>query len=342
MNITLKRRRQVFAALAIAAVLLVAGLLSTLTKGTEAIYRPPPSTLTPHMPETPGMVAEISVTTPTETFLLRRSLNGWVLATHDNHDADAERADRLIEAIASLEPVGERTRLASQHERLSLGNPVDGGNAAHVIMRDNNQRELANLLIGEQRQDGHIYMRRGDEEQSWLVNGYLPEFTNATDWMQLEFLSLGREVIRETCVLPEDGRGYCLQRRPTSSPSFDLVSPRGWTLVSPGAGDGVATVLGRIRFRDVRPLQELPGGNVTEHRVTTINGLEVTLSIREADNRYWAHISAIAHHDAARLDAIRLNERADRFAFALSDLSVERLIRPLPDIAIPDSGEDRP
>lgn len=342
MSMILKRRRQVFAALGMAAVLLVTGLASTLIKGTEAVFRPPPSTLTPLMPDTTGMVADISVTTSTEAFLLRRSLNGWVLASHDNYDADAERAERLIEAITNLEPVGERTRLASQRERLSLGDPVDGGNAARVIMRDNNQRELANLLIGEQRQDGHIYVRRGDEEQSWLVSGYLPEFARASDWMQLEFLSLGRDAIREACVLPEEGAGYCLQRLSLSSQSFELVSPRGWALVSPGAGDGVATVLGRIRFRDVRPLREVRSPDIAEHRVTTTNGLEVTVSIREDDGRYWAYPVAIAHTDAAREQAIALNERADGFAFEVSDLSVDRLIRPLQEFAVSGISADTP
>lgn len=342
MSASLNRRRQVLTALGLAMVLLVAGLAATFVKDTGTGLRAPPATLTPRLTDASGTAAEIMVTTATESFRLRRSLEGWVLASHDNYEADAERAERLVEALSSLEPVGERTRLASQHERLSLGDPVEGGNAARVVVRDNNQRELANLLIGAQRQDGRIYVRRDGEDQSWLVSGYLPEFANAADWMQLEFLSLGRDAIREACVQPEDGPAYCLQRRPLSSQSFELVSPRGWTLVSSGAGDGVATVLGRIRFRGVRPLRDMRRPSIAEHRVTTINGLEVTLSIREADGQHWAYIIAVTHSDAARPDAIRLNERADGFAFALSDLSVERLIRPLEDFAVSNMAGDAP
>lgn len=342
MSALAKRRGQALAALAIAGVLLVAGLAATFLEQSSAVSGAPPATLTPLLAAAPESVAEISVTTSTETFQIRRTLEGWVLASHDDYEADADLASRLVEAVAGLEPVGMRTRLARRHAALSLGNPENGGNATRVTLLDHNQRQLADLLIGRQRPDGQIYVRQADDGQTWLAGGYLPEFASAADWMQLEFLSLGREAIREACIMPEDGLAYCLERRLLSSPSFDLVSPSGWTLVSPGAGDGVATVLGRLRFRDVRPLRDVRGPDIAGHRVTTINGLEVTLSIRQADNRYWAHIVAVAHSDAARPDAIRLNERADRFAFALSELSLDRLIRPLPDIAIQDSGEDRP
>lgn len=334
MSVTTQRRRQVFIALGAGILLLLTGIAATMLQGAQTVLRSPPETLTPRLVAAPDTVAEITVATADETFRLRRTLEGWALVSHDGYEADAELAGRLISAIASLEPVDERTRLQSGYEQLSLGAPEDGGGATHIILLDNNDRELANLFVGESRADGHVYVRRAEEATSWLVRGYLPEFSDVTQWMQLELLSLGRSSIREACILPEDGTGYCLLRQSLSSEAFNLVSPRGWTLVSPGAGDGVATVLGRIRFRDVRPIAAMRGPHVAEHRISTVNGLEVTLFVYEVEGQYWARILAVAHSDSARPAAIELNERADGWVFALSDLSVERLIRPLDRIAV--------
>jgi len=334
MSGALNRRRQALLALAAAALLLVAGIAFTLLQSEPTAFRIPPQTLTPRLVNAPGTVGEITVTTAESNFRLRRTLEGWALASHDGYEADSELAERLLAAIIALEPLGERTRLASGHERLSLGDPEEGGSATHIIIRDNNDRELANLLIGNRRQDGHVYVRRTSEAQSWLLRGYLPEFSDATNWMQLEFLSLGRSVIREACILPEDGTGYCLQHRPLSGDAFDLVQPEGWNLVSPGAGDGVATVLARLRFQQILPAQELRGPHIAEHRVTTASGLEVTLFIHDVNGQYWARITAVAHSDSARPAAIALNDRTDGWAFALSDLAIDRLIRPLDQIAV--------
>ena len=334
MNVNSRRRRHAFIALGAGFSLLLIGMVAMMPPGAQTGLRPPPETLTPGLVASPDMVAEIAVVSARENFRLRRTLEGWALLSPDGYEADAELAERLITAIASLEPVGERTRRQSGYERLSLGAPEDGGEAIHVILLDNNDRELANLFIGISRSDGHVYVRRSGEVTSWLTRGYLPEFSDPAHWMQLEFLSLGRSSIREACILPEDGAGYCLMRQSLSSEAFNLVSPTGWALVSPGAGDGVATVLGRIRFRDVRPLAGLRGPHIAEHRISTVNGLEITLFIYEVEGQYWARILAVAHSDSARNAAIELNERADGWAFALSDLSVERLIRPLDAFAV--------
>ncbi|WP_394693404.1 hypothetical protein [Hyphobacterium sp.] len=334
MSVATKRRRQVLTALGAGLFLLLSGLLVTTTQSTQTVLRSPPESLSPRLVAAPDTVAEISVVTADESFQLRRTLEGWALVSHDGYAADAELADRLITGIASLEPVGERTRTLSGYARLSLGAPESGGNATHIVMLDNNDRELANLLIGDSRADGHVYVRRYDEVTSWLTRGYLPDFADVTQWMQLDFLSQERSAIREACVLPEDGAGYCLLRPSLSSEAFNLVSPRGWELVSPGAGDGVATVLGRIRFRDVRPIAAMRGPHVAEHRISTVNGLEITLFIYETEGQYWARILAVAHSDSARQAAVALNERADGWAFALSDLTVDRLIRPLSGLAV--------
>ncbi|MEE2526744.1 DUF4340 domain-containing protein [Hyphobacterium sp. HN65] len=339
MSAALARRKQALGALGIGFAVLLAAIAVSLWQTRSAGLASVPDSLTPRLTGSPELTAEIEVTTGDEHFRLRRTLEGWALVSHDGYRADAELAERVIDSLARLRPVGERTRLVSRYAELGIGAPEEGGEATHVVLRDNNDRVLADLLIGRQRPDGHVYVRRADEAQGWLVQGFLPDFAEASRWMQLDFLALGREGIRETCVLPADELGYCLQRPSLASEQFRIASPRGYRLVSPGAGDGVATTLARVRFRGVRPASEITGPRDAEHRVTTVNGLEVTVSVFERDNEFWAELVAVAHSDAARPAAIALNERADGWAFLLSDLTVDRLIRPLSGLAVQVSDE---
>lgn len=339
MSAALVRRKQAFVSLGIAFAILLAALAATLWHHRTAGLAPAPDTLTPRLTSSPQMTAEIEVITASGQFRLRRTLEGWALVSHNGYRADAELAGRLIDSVARLRPVGERTRLAARYPDLDLVAPDAGGAATRIVLRDNNDRVLADLLIGRQRPDGHVYVRRADEAQSWLVQGFLPDFAEVSRWMQLDFLALGREAIRETCVLPVDGTGYCLQRSSLASEQFRLVSPTGYRLVSPGAGDGVATTLARVRFRGVRPGSEISGTRDAEHRVTTVNGLEVTVSVFEREGEHWATLVGVAHSDAARPAAIALNERADGWAFLLSDLTVDRLIRSLTGLAVQVSDE---
>lgn len=338
MSAAVARRTQAVLGLGIAALILVGAIAGAIFQNRGQGLTPAPDSLTPRLADTPELTAEIEITTASESFRLRRTLEGWALVSHDDYRANAELAERLIENLSRLRPVGERTHLPARYSELDLASPEEGGAATHVVLRDNNDRVLADLLIGRQRPDGHIYVRRGGEAQSWLVQGFLPDFAESSRWMQLDFLALGRDAIRETCVLPMEGTGYCLQRLSLASDQFQIVSPRGYRLVSPGAGDGVATTLARVRFRGVRPASAITGPRDAEHRVTTVNGLEVTISVFEREGAFWAKLVAIAHSDAARPAAVALNERADGWAFLMSDLTVDRLIRPLPGLAVQVSG----
>lgn len=340
MSAALIRRRQALIALGVAAFLLLAGISAVFWQTGSGISAPP-ETLTPRLPRDPAMVFEIEIESSEDAILLRRTMEGWALVSHQGFPADAALADQLIEAVAGLEPIGERTRREDRYGQLGLGDPGSGGNGTRLILRDGNDRELANLLIGRQRPDGRLYVRRGNEPESWLVSGFVPAVSSAANWMELDFLSLGRAAIREACILPESGPGYCLRRPSLSSERFDLVSPGGYRLVSPGAGDGVATTLARVRFRDVRPAADIRGPRDAEHRITTVNGLELTVSVFRREGEYWARLVAVAESDAAREMAVSINDRADGWAFRLSDLTVDRLIRPLPGLAVEVSETPR-
>jgi hypothetical protein len=340
MTATLIRRRQALIALGVAVLLLVSGLSVAFWRTGDSIS-PPPATLTPRLPDDQALVFEMEIESPAERILLRRGLQGWILVSHEGFPADSDLAGRLIAAIAALEPIGERTRRPARYDELGLGDPDRPDGGTRLVMRDGNERVLADLIIGRQRPDGRLYIRQTGSPESWLVSGFVPEVASAAQWMELDFLALGRAAIREACVLPERGAGYCLRRPSLSSESFDIVSPNGYRLVSRGAGDGVATTLARVRFRDVRPARDIRGPRDAEHRITTVNGLELTVSVFREDNGYWARLVAVAQSDAAREMAVAINDRADGWAFLMSDLTVDRLIRPLPGLAVQVSEPPR-
>ncbi|WP_421789447.1 hypothetical protein [Hyphobacterium sp.] len=322
---------------------LIAGLVVLVLPGGSTSLAAPPESLSPGLINRTDEVHDLHISSRDDSLILERTIEGWALVSRGGYPADAELAQRLLNGLATLQPVAQRTRLESWLDRLDLGSPETGGNGVRIVARNANERVVADLVIGRQRADGHVYVRQADTQQSWLARGFLPEFSSAANWMELDFLSLGRDSIREACVQPENGEPFCLQRLRLSADQFELVSPREWSLVSPGAGDGVATVLGRIRFQDARPRAEIRGETLAVHRTTTINGLEVSVRVLRTDaSGDWVTLQAIAQTDAARPQAIQVNERADGWAFAISDLAASRFTRPLDGIAMRSPEPDTP
>lgn len=291
--------------------------------------------------------ARITIETADESFVIERRDDGWVMPSRDDHPVRAERIAALDLMLAGLSYGGARTRDLAKHDRLGLGAPQTGGNGMRVTIAAQDGGDLADLIIGRQA-GARVYIRRANEDQTFAVRlgegvTALPAIRSADDWLELDFLALDRAAIAWAEIQPETGPAYRLERAARASRNFALRRPSGWRPITAGAGNGPAAALGRLRFRDVRRADRLSGEVVARHTAETFAGLRVSLNVVAQGETRWAIIQASAVTDDAQADATRLSARVDGWAYLLSDLSLDRLLRPLDQIADPrEDTEDAP
>jgi Domain of unknown function (DUF4340) len=278
-------------------------------------------------------VRTIAIETSDARFELERDGEGWALAGRSGFPADAAMAERVLQNLANLTFEGSRTRLPSRHAALGLVAPDAGGEATHIAVRDYDGVVRADLIVGQDRGETGVYIRFPGDDQTYAASGTLTLADEPERWMHLDFLALGVESIARVRIRPETGPAYFLERPGLSVRNFALRSPSGWRPITPGAGNGVGSVLSRLRFRDVRRAT-FTDPSVAAHLAETFGGLQVELQVFADGDDRWVTIRAVALTDDAEADALILNETADGWAFLLSDLTIDRLIRPLNEIAI--------
>ena len=290
---------------------------------------------------------QIAIETAEGDFLLERRETGWVMPSRDSHPVRAARIAELDLFLAGLTHDGPRTRDAEKHERLGLGAPASGGSGTRVTVTSQSGETLADLVLGRLA-GARVYFRQADEDQTFaarLGEGVLslPAIQAADDWLELDFLDLDRNAIAWAEIQPESGPSYRLERAARSIRNFSLRQPSGWRPITAGAGNGPAAALGRLRFRDVRRADRLSGETVARHTAETFGGLRVTLNVIAQGNTRWAVVEARAVTDDAQAEAQALQSRVQGWAYLLSDLSLDRLLRPLDQIADPrDEEADAP
>lgn len=289
----------------------------------------------PRVADDPGAVYTIEITTKEDRFVLQEDgEDGWALLGRGGYPANADLAARLVSRLGALDYVGPRTSDPERHRLLGLVSPQDGGNATQILLRDFDNNVVGELLVGQRRGERGTYVRLPGDDQAWAADGVLPAISTPQDWMNLDFLALGPDSIARAYVVPISGPPYFLERPGLSERNFVLRAPPGWRLITTGAGNGTGSVLGRLRFRDVRTAQ-FEGRPVARYEAETFAGLRLEIAVHDDAGGRWAVIRAIALADDAAGDALALNEHADRRAFRLSDLTEERMIRPLNEIAQP-------
>ena len=334
-----RRARHMIIAVAAAVIALGLGVFAMLQDAGRDAAPSADGPVLPNWSDSVGQVAEIEIRSAGERFIIARSEAGWALPSRGGHPVDAERLAALDAFLGALTYAGARTNNPDRHARLGLRDPDAGGRAVRVTARNTAGDVLADLLIGDS--DGRdVFVRRPGDDQSWAARprgdiGGPPDIAAPTDWLILDFLAL--ETIARTRITPERGPAYLLERPAAQSRNFALREPGGWTPITAGAANGPGGGLSRVRFRDVRPAADMSGPVVSSHEAETFSGLRVTLSVFADGDARWAIIEADALTDDARRQADALSAQASGWAYLLSDLSVDRLLRPLDEIADPRS-----
>ncbi len=293
----------------------------------------------PDWPQAVREAAEIEIDSAEDHFTLRRSESGWIMPSRDGHPVVAGRLAELDAFLAGLDYAGARTADPAKHARLGLGGRGEEGEATRVTVRDASGAVRVDILLGRETETG-IYVRFPGRNRTYAARpaetaASLPPIAEAGHWLDLDFLELGANAIAVSTIVPEAGPAYRLERPSPSVRSFALRQPGGWTLITAAAGNGPASALARVRFRDVRAASRLEGEVVARHIAETFDGVRVNLDVLALGETRWAVLQAEALTDDARDATGAINAAADGWAFLLSDLTLDRLIRPLDQIADP-------
>ncbi|WP_304074189.1 DUF4340 domain-containing protein [Maricaulis maris] len=333
------RRRAQLVAVATAAAVLSAAAVVTAILDARAVWRPEVSG--PVLPDWSRAVAsaqEIEIVGESRATLVRAD-GVWQMPSRDGYPVRPESLAALDAYLASLVFEGARTANPDRLGRLGLAAPGDAQGGTLIAVRDQAGDTLAEIILGDAR-DTLVYVRQPDRSRAYAARSGdraapAVDLLPADAWLDLDFLALGASDIARVDIQPETGPAYRLVRAATTSRNFALRQPAGWQPITAAAGNGPATTLGRLRFRDVRAADRLGGSFVAHHTADTFAGLRVRIDVKALGETRWALITASALTDDAEGQAIALNARTEGWAYLMSDLTIDRLIRPLERIADP-------
>lgn len=333
-----RRRTQLLMAASVA-LILTAGAVTTAFLDARETWRPDVSG--PVLPDWSQAVASARVIeiSGSETFRLEQVDGVWRMPSRDFYPVRPERLAELDAYLAALTYVGARTASPDRLARLGLAPPGEAGGGTRITVSNAEADIVADILLGETRGE-QVYVRQPARNRAFaarLGDGAVarPDLVPADAWLDLDFLALGTNDIARADIQPESGPAYRLVRAGVSARNFSLRQPAGWLPITAAAGDGPASALGRVRFRDVRRADRLGGELVAHHTAETFSGLRVRVDVKALGETRWGLITATAVTDGAEAEAVALNAAAGGWAFLLSDLTLDRLIRPLDRIADP-------
>ncbi len=252
----------------------------------------------------------IRVVTADEEVTVRRDGDDWFVDQLGAYPAEFETVKQAAVSVANLRPLEPKTANPARWPMLGVHGPdavldpfiKDVATTSSISLTDINGTDLATLIVGKTRpgRPPALYVRRDGEEISWLAAGELRLPAGRVGWVDTQIMNIGPERLGRLIIEHDDGERIAAYRITEDERQWTLADvPAGYEPTFAGVASGLANVLSRLAFEDVRSeaLVHWPETGLTTSTYLGFDGLMVTLTSAVVDEETLVRIEVGATDD---------------------------------------------
>jgi len=303
-----------------------------------------PRALFPGLTEQLAGLSEIEVVSKTGTIHIRQTDGRWVVVERESYPADAGQLRTAGTGLAGLQVIEAKTSRPELLNRIGLGAPPAGA-ATQIKLTGAGGMVLADVLIGQTQGTpdalgrNSMYVRKSNEDQSWLARGYLVPQPGIAAWLDKAAVVIARDRVKGALVDPAEGPSYTLSRDTKETQDFKMTDlPRGRELSFEGAPDGVAGSIVGFVYEDVAKADQINFAGAPQTVFNTFDGLNVTVQVATRGMERWATVSAQATNPMVQAEADTINARNRGWAYRIDEFKANQIIATRETLLKPADG----
>jgi len=227
-----------------------------------------------------------------QTVIEKRAGGGWGIGSINDYPVQDAKLHALLTGLTELRLAEPRTSDPTQFSRLGVDDPNGAGSSANLLrVTDGAGKPILAVIVGHRRVRSQanapeeVYVRRPDENQSWLAEGNVQADADAALWLDRDVMNIGHDRIASVAV----GDGTLVFGRPDGK--FALTEPAEHPRLEDYKVENVARALELLTFQEVRAANDAPGTAAGHSVFTTNDGLAVTITVFHADKDVWARFA---------------------------------------------------
>jgi len=240
------------------------------------------SSLIPGLSGNLNVINKFTVTEVGNTLLsdVSKSENGWVVNNRDGYQANIAAVRHMLTSLAEAELIEAKTSNPENYIKLGVED-INHENAQGILFTLEGLDDTNNIIIGNNGSSGKNtqYIRRKDQQQSWLINKKLNLKRDVTDWLQKDILDIPPERIKTIQIKHPDGSVVNIANDGEEEYEYtlDAIAPEGMK-ISESEIYQVANALSSMQLRDVSTFSKLNTESVVPIETTfkTYDGLTIT------------------------------------------------------------------
>ena len=289
--------------------------------------------LAPHLQD----AARIELVHQGKTMAIVRHGDSWGLEDRGGYVVQTPKLRGMLTALTELRLVEPRTTDPSLFSRLGVENPDEKTGTSNLLrVLDASGKPIVALIVGHRRVrtqgdvPEQVYVRRPDDNQSWLAEGSLQVDADPQLWFDRDIMNIDHGRIASVAVergdtkldFARDGQKLEL-KQPSDHPPLDSYKL-----------EDVDRGLELLTFQDVQTDKQPVGDRIGQTVYTTGDGLTVTLTAFKGDKDIWVRFVA-SGDDKAKAEADKLNARVAGWTYQLGAWKEKALVPTLDDLKAP-------
>jgi hypothetical protein len=265
-------------------------------------------------------VAKIEITHQgKQTAIEKRPDGGWGVASMHDYPVQEAKLRGMLTGLTELRLAESRTSDPAEFSRLGVDDPNGAASTADLLqLVDAAGKPILAVIVGHRRVRSQanvpeeVYVRRPDENQSWLAEGSLQVDADASLWLDRTVMNIGHDRIASVAV---GDQALVFGRQ--DGGKFTLTQPADHP---------------KLAFQEVKADADAPGSEAGHAVFTTSDGLAVTVRVLHADKDVWARFTVAGTSDKGKAEAERLNGRLAGWTYQIGSWKEKSLVPGIDDL----------
>lgn len=256
----------------------------------------------PSLAEKVNEVATIHVATKADHFTLVKGDKYWGLQEKHQYPVNMDKVSQLVLGLSALKILEAKTANPELYSKLGVED-ITAEDAQSVLftLKDSADQTLASLIVGNHQiakidaTQREFYLRKAEDKQTWLAIGTLPVDKQPTQWLDKQILDIESARVQQVKVIHPEGEQVLIFRDTKDNEDYQLADLSAHMKIkSMYTLKQLAGTLADLQMHDVTIPSEVTFSQDahTQAVFTTFDGLEITITLVEQEDKYYTQLTA--------------------------------------------------
>ncbi|MGI9214971.1 MAG: DUF4340 domain-containing protein, partial [Gammaproteobacteria bacterium] len=217
-----------------------------------------------------------------EKFTIVNENQNWLVLEKFSYPVPGLKIKEIIFGLEDLKIIESKTAKSQNFAEINLEDLETNKNTTRITLLDANHQKIVSVYLGKREfiaspnsnYQNHIFVRRPEEPQTWLVSGSLPESFAFKDLVKQPLLNINAENITELKLIKaKDPKNFIYIKRSLTKGDLNLLDiPKNYKLKDQYVLDNIVSQFGYLNYEDV-----------IKNQSEAIKVLDINLTLKDLD-----------------------------------------------------------